>query len=156
MVIAAAAATALGNDNLLSVTAQVGHHRTGSFIPYDRADRHGDQQIVSIAAELVASLSFAARFRLEKTAITEIDKGIDVSVGNEDDVSALTAVAAVRSAFGHEFFVTETAHTVTALAGLYKNSGSINKHAVLLLQYAKETQHPYTMSPVWLSSLLYQ
>ena len=38
-------------------------------------------------------------------------------VGDEDDVAALTAVTAIRSALGDELFVTEAAHAVAALAG---------------------------------------
>ena len=42
--------------------------------------------------------------------------------------AALTAVTAIRSALGDELFVTEAAHAVAALAGLYKNSCSVYKH----------------------------
>ena len=51
-----------------------------------------------------------------------------LAVGYEDDVAAVTAVAAVRTALGDKFFAAEAAHAVAAFSGLYKNSGSINKH----------------------------
>ena len=108
--------------------AQVGEKGIRSFVAYNRTDRNGDEQVVGIPAELIAPLALSTRFGFEQTAVTEIYQRIDVAVRYEDDIAALAAITAIGAAFGYKFFVTETAHAVSALAGLHKYSCSVYKH----------------------------
>ena len=128
MPVAATAAAAFSDDGLLAVPRQVGHDLARFFIFYDRSQRNGNQQVFGVSAVLIAAFALSAGLGLEQAAKTKVDEGVDVAVSDENDVAALTAVAAVRSALGDELFMPETAHAVAALAGLYKNSCSVYKH----------------------------
>ena len=128
MPVAPAAAAAFGYDSLLAVMAQVGNDLARFFVFYNRSQGNRNEQVFGVAAVAVRPLALAAGLGLEQAAETEVDEGVDVAVGYEDDVAAVTAVAAVRTALGDKFFAAETAHAVAAFSGLYKNSGSIDKH----------------------------
>ena len=128
MPVAPAAAAAFGYDGLLAVMAQVGNDLTRFFVFYDRPQGNRNEQVFGVAAVAVRPLTLAARLGLEQAAEAEVDEGVDIAVGYEDDVAAVTAVAAVRTALGDKFFAAEAAHAVAAFSGLHKNSGSIDKH----------------------------
>ena len=128
VVVAAAATAAFGNDSRLAIFVEIRHEGARRFFAYERTYRYGNDQIIGIAAEFIAPLAFATGLSLEEPAVAEVDEGIDVAVGYEDDIAALAAVTAVRSPLGYELFVAEAAHAVATAAGLYKYSCSVYKH----------------------------
>src|SRR5690606_12988563 len=48
---------------------------------------------------------------------TEVDQGVDVAVGNGVDTAAAPAIAAIRPAFGNEFFAAKARRAIAAFAG---------------------------------------
>ena len=64
-------------------------------------------------------------------------QSIDVVICHENDITALTAIAAVRTAFVNIFFVTKANHASTALTGHDHYLCRICKHTSIL----PPTQH---------------
>ena len=59
--------------------------------------------------------------------VAEVDQGVEVVFGDEDDVAALAAVAAVRAAELDEFLPPERDHAVAAVAGAEVDLGLVEK-----------------------------
>ncbi len=65
--------------------------------------------------------------RAEMLGVAEVDQGIEVVFGDEDDVAALAAVAAVGSTEFDEFLPPEGDHAVAAVAGAEVDLGLVEK-----------------------------
>ncbi|KAG0919842.1 hypothetical protein G6F32_015921 [Rhizopus arrhizus] len=57
--------------------------------------------------------------------MAEVDQGVQVFVGADVHAAARTAVAAVRAAFGDEFFAAKARHAIAAFAGDHFNGGFV-------------------------------
>ena len=78
-------------------------------------------------AGAVRAGAVAALGRAEMLGVAEIDQRIEVVFGDEDDVAALAAVAAVRAAELDELLPPERDHAVAAVAGAQVDLGLVEK-----------------------------
>jgi hypothetical protein len=63
--------------------------------------------------------------------VPEIEKSGQVTVGLNDDISALATVAAIWAPQGDILFTTETTTTISAVSGMNLNFDLIYKHGEL-------------------------
>ena len=63
----------------------------------------------------------------------EIEEGVLIGVGEEDDAAAVAAVAAVGAALGDVFLTAEGEAAVAAVAGLDFNDGFVDEHICFIL-----------------------
>ena len=80
------------------------------------AEGHGDDDIAGAGAGAVGPCPVAAFRRAEMLGVAEVDQGVEVVFGDEDDVATLAAVAAVGTAELDEFFPPERGHAIPAVA----------------------------------------
>ena len=128
--IALTATAALSSHIGLAVLNKVCHNSTGSIIAYQSTHRHLHENGISAHTGAVFSTALTAALSNIFSLITEINQGIEIFVRNQDNITAATAVTAVRATLFYKFFSTEAAHAVAAIACFYINSRSVNKHFV--------------------------
>src|SRR3546814_14091944 len=83
---------------------EVGKHRFLVFVQDLRSDRHLDHQILAARAGAVRACAAMTALRPEMLGVAEINEGVQPFHRFEDDIAALAAVAAVRSAIFDELF----------------------------------------------------
>ena len=122
-----AALAARGEELTRAVMVEVGDGFARIGVAHDRA--HGHAQFNVLAARAVAvgaAPVFAVRGEeLARRAV--VAQGVDVSVGHGPDRAAPSAVTAVGTALGDEFFTAETRGAVPAFAALHFNAGFVHK-----------------------------
>ena len=77
---------------------------------------------------LAAAAARAALAGLEPVARAESRQVAQVGVGDEHDVAAGAAVAAVRPALGHVLLAPEAERPVAAAPGLHVDAGAVVEH----------------------------
>jgi hypothetical protein len=60
--------------------------------------------------------------------VAEVQQGAEITISLEDNVSSLTAIAAVGTAFGHKLLPPEAHATAPAIPSLNVNVRFIDKH----------------------------
>jgi hypothetical protein len=75
------------------------------------------------------SLAVGAALRLEVRGEAKLGQIAQILVGDQLDVAAVSAVAAVRPAAGNELLAAEADAAVTAAAALHEDGGAIREHA---------------------------
>src|SRR5690606_28479438 len=105
--VAAAAAAAGGGEEAVAVAVQLSQHLTGVHVGHDRALGHDDLDRLAALAVQVLALAVGAVAGPAVGVVAERDQRGDVVVGDEPDVAAVAAVAAVRSAHDDGTFTTE-------------------------------------------------
>src|SRR5262245_6179512 len=108
MKIAEAAVPAAQKRDALAVFRKIGEHLFPIFGQNLGADRHADHQDLAVTAGAVGPAAVGAAFSFEVLVIAEVDQRVEVAHGFKDDVAALAAVAAVRSAELDELLAPET------------------------------------------------
>jgi hypothetical protein len=116
--VAASAPASFGHYRTLAVRDEVRDELPALLIPYDRANRHLDNQLLSLLAGLVARPAVAASLGLVVLLVAEVNKGIDAVVSLQHDASATAAVAPGRPAVGHEFLPTEGHYPLSTIPRL--------------------------------------
>jgi hypothetical protein len=76
---------------------------------------------------LILTASVLSVFGLKMHAVAKIDQCVEVRVNDENDVAALAAVPAVRTAEGNEFFAAKGNRAITAGTRADKNLGLVEK-----------------------------
>ena len=79
---------------------------------------HHHQRVFAAAAAHVAAAARLAVLGAERALDAEIDQRVDAVARAERDAAAVAAVAAVRTAEGHELLAPETHAAAAAVAGL--------------------------------------
>jgi len=79
----------------------------------------------------VTALAMEAALAFPMGVVTEIEEGSEARRGDNINIPALTAVAAVGTAPRNVFFATETAAAVAAVAAGNANSCAVNKHGAV-------------------------
>ena len=95
--VAAAASTAGGGQPAIAVVDQFGEHVAGVHVEHDGAHRHGDLERLAAPAVQVLALAVHAVGGPAVRVVTEREQRRHVVVGDEPDVAAVAAVAAVRA-----------------------------------------------------------
>ena len=93
-----------------------------------RAGRDVDDQIVAAESGHFLAHAGLAAFGLPMMPAGEIEQGVLVRIGDEDDAAAVAAVAAVGAALGDVFLAAEGDASVPAVAGFHLNDGFIDEH----------------------------
>ena len=125
--IALTTAAATGDDHLLAGRHQIKEDLLGFRIADDGARGQFKDQILAVAAGFLTALTGGAIGRLVVSSILEMVESAFVRVGDKDDVAAVTAVTAVRSAAGNEAFASKTNATASPVAGLDCDRGFVYK-----------------------------
>src|SRR5688572_20239287 len=85
--------------------------------------------------------------------IAKVEERRQASGSDQDDVTAITPIAAVRTAAGHEHFSTETTAAVSAAPRLYCDGDLVDEHEVLLVDGDKAiVTMPTARAPLHASS----
>ena len=94
-----------------------------------RADRHSYDHIGRIAPVTILAASMTAGLYDEARTVVEIGQITDITVGNQHDVAALAAVAAIGAAVVDVLLATERHGSVAAITCLRMNLDLIYEHA---------------------------
>ena len=139
-VVAATAATALGDDDLVTVLLEVAQDVAAIAVADDGARRHGNEELVSLAAVAVGRLALAAAFGPPVLAIDDVGEAVGAGDRTDNDVAAVAAIAAVGAALGHILLAPEATAARAAVAAL-----DVNRHPIH--EYHGDTNHPKNISP---------
>ena len=86
-----------------------------------------DDDVRGAGARAVAAGAVAAFWRAEVLGVAEVDQGVEVVGGDEDDVPAAAAIAAVGAAELHELLTAEGDGSVAAVAGADVDLGLVEE-----------------------------
>src|SRR5262249_22255057 len=109
---------------------QVGDEQAGVEVVDHRADRDADENVGAIAAGAVAAHSVAAVLGAPVRMILEMKEGVDGVVGEQDDVAAPAAVAAIGSALGNVLLAPEAHAPIAAFARTNEDGGLVDEHGL--------------------------
>ena len=126
--VAPAAAAALEQDVLLPRLVHIGHQTAVGNQTHRRAHRHFDDEILGALAAAERRRAVFAVVGGVFALIAEIHQRVHVRVGEQHNVAAVAAVAAVRAAVLHKFFAMERDRAVAAVSGLRGDFNLIDKH----------------------------
>jgi hypothetical protein len=100
----------------LSVFGQVAYEFSGFRIEDHSATGDFYDAIVSRWSSAIFDSAFGSVFTFDDALITEVEQGLEVFVGLQDDIAAPSAIAAAGSACWHIFFAPERHHAIAAVA----------------------------------------
>src|SRR5437016_1081191 len=103
MLVAESAVSAPQQHDPLLWAGQVGQHALPVVVEDLCADRHRQHEVATIGAGAVRAGAAAPVLRPKMLPITIVDQRVQIIGGLKDDVAALAAVTAVRSAELDEF-----------------------------------------------------
>ena len=133
MRVAPAAAAAVKQHMALTGLVHVGHQTAVRNQPHRRAHRHLDDKLFGALAAAQGRRAVFAVIRRILALITEIHQRVHIRIGQQHDVAAVSAVAAVRAAVLHKLFAMERDRAIAAVSGLGGDFNLIDKHSFLLL-----------------------
>src|SRR6185437_3680303 len=122
---------------------QIGQHRLPVVGEHLGAERHLDHDVLRAGAGPVRAGAVAALRGAEVLRVAEVDQGVQVLRGLEDDVAALAAVAAVRSAELDELLPPERDHAIAAIPGAQIDLGLVKEfHGALPTETGASLRRP--------------
>ena len=127
MGVAAASPASFCHNDFLSVLNKISNHFTGFSVFNKRTGRHLDNMISAVASVFFLALSVPPSFGHKMRVVTKINEGAEPRGGFNDNIAAISSIAAVRAAFGDKFFPAKADAAVAAVAALYKKFGLINE-----------------------------
>jgi hypothetical protein len=101
-----------------------------------------NNQVLSIAAVAVRAAAMPAAPGFPELAMSQCRQAIDSIFGNDHDVPAVTAVAAIGAASGHVRFAAKAGAAIPAFAGMRLDGYAINKHSCERAQSMKKGTVP--------------
>ena len=131
--VAASAASALGDKNALPFLGEVGQQfDLGPFrvllFEDERADRHGDFEVVGAFAGPVRPLAVLSALGLELRVESEVDERVLGGSGYNEYRAAMTPVAPVRAAAGDVLLAAKAETPASAVAGEDVDVDLIDEH----------------------------
>ena len=114
MRIAEAAIATLGKNDALTVFGEIGEQRFVVFGKHLRAARHFQNDVLAACARAVLAHAMSAGLRLEVLLVAIVDQRVEAVDAFGDDVAAVPAIAAVRTAEFDEFLAPERHRTGAA------------------------------------------
>jgi hypothetical protein len=114
-------------DGLVAGTDQVGENVAAVVIEDSRTRRHPQTEIVAALAVLILSSAVLSVLSEEERLKLEIEKGGQTAVGHEDDVAAITAIAARRAAARPVLLAQEGDATGTPMARPHVHLGLVDE-----------------------------
>jgi hypothetical protein len=128
ILVAAAPAAALRDEDALSGHGQVGNGFTGLFVVSERADGNEQDHVRAGVAGAIRAFAVATAIGFELAIVAVAKKRVVVGIRFEIDAAAVAAIATGRATAGNEFFAAKRDAAVSAGAGLYQNFCFVNKH----------------------------
>ena len=98
MLVAAAAASTAGNDRALASSRQLGDDITGRRVANDGAGRDAQLDAGAVSAVLLVLGAVATAFGAKLALEAQFAQAVHRLIGDEHDVTAAAAIAAVRAA----------------------------------------------------------
>ena len=122
-----------GHDDLLAGLCEVGKlegggHRLGVKLANDGAKRDAQDEVLAVATMLAGTLPVRSALGAEVVLEAVVDKRRELRVDTNDDVSAIAAVASVRSALGDICLSAERHAAGTAVATADVDPGKVCEH----------------------------
>src|SRR6185312_1478544 len=111
----------------LARTGQIGEHDLLAVIEDFGADRHAQHQLLAVCAGTLAAGAAAPVLGAEMLPVAIVDEGVEIVLGDDDDVSALAAVAAVRAAELDELLAAKAHRAAPAIAALQVDFALVEK-----------------------------
>ena len=125
--VAFAADTALGHNKALPFLGEIGQNLPGRIVFYQSAHRDDQNNVYRVFPGPVVAGAVPAPLGRVMLAVFHIEQRAVATRGDEDDVPAPAAVAAVRPPVRDEFFPPEAHATLPAVAGLDQNFCLVNE-----------------------------
>ena len=116
--IAESAIAALQQYEPLAGTGQISEHLPFVLIKNLRSDRDPQLQILAAGSAALASGAWSAVLRAKMLPVSVVNKCVEVFRHDEDDVSALAAIAAVRTTELYVFLATKARRAAAAITAL--------------------------------------
>ena len=126
MLVAPAALAAACGDEGLAV-GHVVHYAAGLGVAHERTAGNADIKALAVLARAALALTVRARSGDVFTLVSEVHQRGHIVIDNENDISALAAVAAVGTACRDVFLAVERDGSVAAVSGLYRYPCLVNK-----------------------------
>ena len=117
VVVAQAAAAAAAEDALLPRFHHLEKHLAGLGVLGDRADGHVEVDVLAVLAGAQGGAALLAVRGVDVLAVFEVDQRPELRIGAQDDVSAASAVTAVRAPLGDIFGAVEVGAARAAVSG---------------------------------------
>jgi hypothetical protein len=92
------------------------------------AGRHQDSDIFAVPSVTPRSFTVPPSFSFENAFVLKVQEGVHPVRAFHIHVAPLASISAARSSTGNELLAPEGEATVTAIAGVNKDSGTIYKH----------------------------
>src|SRR5689334_3602441 len=132
VLVAAAAATAPGNQETIPRLSEIVQHLARFVIVDDGAHRYRQFNGLGVAARAIAAFAVAPApggvFRIE----SKMEQGIMVFARHHNDIATVAPIAAARSAARDKFLAPECHAPVSAVASLYADSDFVDEHEKVL------------------------
>src|SRR5690606_26676129 len=129
--IAAPAATAFRDDQLLPILDQLAEHVAGCDVAHDRTDRYAQNEIRTVLARPVLPLSVLAPLRAVALLVAVVEERRELCIRAQDAVTAPPAVAARGAAERHERLAPPRLRTRAAGPGLHIDLYVVDEHLIL-------------------------
>src|SRR5262245_4988633 len=107
---------------------EIMHYLAGFFVVDDGSNRHGDLEVVAVAAMPIAAFSVTAAAGTKHVVEPKFQKRVFVGVRFEVDAAAIAAVTAARAASRDVLLPAECNASVTSVAGFDCDLGFVDEH----------------------------
>ena len=128
VLVAAPAASALGDDDLLVGLLEIVHQLAGFGVEERGADGHLQRDRAAVLPGAVGAHAVLAALRFVLGVEAEMNQRVVALAGFHQNVAAASAIAARRAAAGHELLAPEGHAAIAAVAGFDANFCFVNEH----------------------------
>ena len=128
MLIASPAAPSFRNNETISRPHEVMQQLARVGVVNDRAHWHGELDRFAVAPCPLAAFTVAAAFCFVFGIEPEMQQGVVVLACQHYDIPSAAAIAAARASAGNILLAPERKASVSAVAGLYRDSNFIDEH----------------------------
>ena len=127
MRVALAPSAAGRNNYALTSGLQIADQLTRCCVTDDGSDRDFDDAVVAAVPVTVAAHAMLPAAGFVELLVTQIEQCRELRIGNGDDVTAVSAVAAARAAARNEFLAAKTDAAAPAVPGDDANFDFVNE-----------------------------
>src|ERR1700731_617957 len=126
--IATATTPTASNHHALVWSGEIEYFLAGLFFVNNGSDRHLQNNVFPFPPTLVRAFAVTSALGLVFRIEAKVHQRVVALAGFHDDISALAAVAARRSAAGNIFFAAEGHAAIPAVARFHPNFCLVNEH----------------------------
>ena len=128
VLVAPAAAPALGDEDALALVREVGDDFLRCFVANDRSDRQLDGDVIAVVSGAVRAHAVLAAAGFPLALKLQVVERVQAPRGDDPDRSARAAVAAGRAAFRDELLAPKSDAAFPAVSGFDANGGLVDEH----------------------------